>query len=74
MTKVSVNGFVTSGRAWRRQSKTELSAQFIAFVVRRTVFGRRLLAIGGNRPAVELAGVPVGRVLVTVYVISGTLA
>ncbi|MET0496363.1 MAG: ABC transporter permease, partial [Actinoplanes sp.] len=31
----------------------------VAFVVRRTVFGRRLLAIGGNRPATELAGVPV---------------
>lgn len=28
----------------------------VGFVVRRTVFGRRLLAIGGNRPATELAG------------------
>ena len=46
----------------------------VAFVVRRTVFGRRLLAIGGNRPAAELAGVPVGRVLITVYVASATLA
>ena len=31
----------------------------VAFVVRRTVFGRRLLAIGGNRAAAELAGLPV---------------
>jgi ribose transport system permease protein len=46
----------------------------IGFVVRRTVFGRRLLAIGGNRPASELAGLPVKRVLTTVYVISATLA
>jgi ribose transport system permease protein len=46
----------------------------IGFVVRRTVFGRRLLAIGGNRPATELAGLPVKRVLTTVYVISATLA
>jgi ribose transport system permease protein len=46
----------------------------IAFVVRRTVFGRRLLAIGGNRPATELAGVPVKRVLITVYVICSVLA
>jgi ribose/xylose/arabinose/galactoside ABC-type transport system permease subunit len=46
----------------------------IAFVVRRTVFGRRLLAIGGNRPATELAGLPVKRVLITVYVISSLLA
>jgi ribose/xylose/arabinose/galactoside ABC-type transport system permease subunit len=46
----------------------------VAFVVRRTVFGRRLLAIGGNRPATELAGVPVRRVLMTVYVICSVLA
>jgi galactofuranose transport system permease protein len=46
----------------------------ITFVVRRTVFGRRLLAIGGNRPAAELAGLPVSRVLITVYVISALLA
>jgi ribose/xylose/arabinose/galactoside ABC-type transport system permease subunit len=46
----------------------------IAFVVRRTVFGRRLLAIGGNRRATELAGLPVKRVLITVYVISALLA
>ena len=46
----------------------------VAFVVRRTVFGRRLLAIGGNRPAAELAGLPVERVLITVYVICAVLA
>ena len=46
----------------------------VAFVVRRTVFGRRLLAIGGNRPATELAGVPVKRVLITVYVVCSVLA
>jgi galactofuranose transport system permease protein len=46
----------------------------IAFVVRRTVFGRRLLAIGGNRPATELAGLPVKRVLITVYVVCSVLA
>jgi len=46
----------------------------VAFVVRRTVFGRRLLAIGGNRPATELAGLPVKRVLITVYVLCSVLA
>jgi ribose/xylose/arabinose/galactoside ABC-type transport system permease subunit len=46
----------------------------VAFVVRRTVFGRRLLAIGGNRPATELAGVPVQRVLITVYIVCSVLA
>ncbi|OJF11923.1 ABC transporter permease [Couchioplanes caeruleus] len=46
----------------------------VAFVVRRTVLGRRLLAIGGNRAATELAGVPVTRVLLTVYIVCAVLA
>ncbi|MCA2214461.1 ABC transporter permease [Jidongwangia harbinensis] len=46
----------------------------VAFVVRRTVFGRRLLAIGGNRASAELAGLPVKRVLITVYVVCAILA
>jgi galactofuranose transport system permease protein len=46
----------------------------VAFVVRRTVFGRRLLAIGGNRASAELAGLPVKRVLITVYVVCSVLA
>jgi ribose transport system permease protein len=46
----------------------------VAFIVRRTVFGRRLLAIGGNRPAAELAGLPVKRVLITVYILCSVLA
>jgi len=46
----------------------------VAFVVRRTVFGHRLLAIGGNRASAELAGLPVKRVLITVYVVCSVLA
>jgi len=46
----------------------------VGFLVRRTVFGRRLLAVGDNRPAAVLAGVPVRRVLVTVYVVAAVLA
>ncbi|AEV82940.1 ATPase [Actinoplanes sp. SE50] len=46
----------------------------VAFVIRRTVFGRRLLAIGGNRPAAELAGLPVRKVLIGVYVFCAVLA
>ncbi|MDT5041705.1 MAG: galactofuranose transport system permease protein [Actinoplanes sp.] len=46
----------------------------VAFIVRRTVFGRRLLAIGGNRPAAELAGLPVKRVLISVYILCSMLA
>jgi ribose/xylose/arabinose/galactoside ABC-type transport system permease subunit len=42
--------------------------------VHRAAFGRRLLAVGGNRAAAVLAGLPVKRTLITVYVISGLLA
>ncbi|MEV0400186.1 ABC transporter permease [Actinoallomurus sp. NPDC050550] len=43
-------------------------------VVRRTTFGRQLVAIGGNRTASVLSGLPVRRVLLLVYVLSGLLA
>jgi ribose/xylose/arabinose/galactoside ABC-type transport system permease subunit len=43
-------------------------------LVRRTTFGRRLVAIGGNRTASELSGLPVRRILLLVYVASGLLA
>lgn len=46
----------------------------IAFVMRRTNFGRQLVSIGDNRIASELGGLPVRRVVLTVYVISGVLA
>ncbi|WP_067479265.1 ABC transporter permease [Actinomadura hibisca] len=46
----------------------------VGFLMRRTTFGRRLVAIGGNRRAAELSGLPVRRVLVTVYALSGVLA
>ncbi|MYW21407.1 ABC transporter permease [Streptomyces sp. SID161] len=46
----------------------------VAFTVRRTTFGRRLLAIGDSRAAARLAGLPVRRVLVLVYVVSALLA
>ncbi|PXY21473.1 ATPase [Prauserella muralis] len=44
------------------------------FLVRRSTYGRRLVAIGGNKRAAELAGLPVRRVLVTTYVLCGLLA
>jgi galactofuranose transport system permease protein len=46
----------------------------VGFLVRRTTFGRYLLAIGGNRSASFLSGHPVRAVLVAVYAISGALA
>jgi galactofuranose transport system permease protein len=46
----------------------------VLFVVRRSTFGRQLVAVGDNRAASALAGLPVRRVLLSVYVISGVLA
>lgn len=44
------------------------------FVLARTVFGRRVYAIGGNETAAKYAGIPVGRVKIMVYTIAGLLA
>ncbi len=42
-----------------------------AVVLRRTVFGRQVLAVGGNEEAARLSGVPVKRVKLIVYAVSG---
>ncbi|HVV10595.1 ABC transporter permease [Amycolatopsis sp.] len=44
------------------------------FLLRRTVFGRYVYAAGSNAESARLSGVPVPRVLVTVYAMSGLLA
>jgi len=46
----------------------------VAFLVRFTRFGRQLVAIGDNRRASALAGVPVKRILMIVYILSGVFA
>ncbi len=46
----------------------------VGFLVKRTTFGRYVVAIGGNRSASFLSGHPVRRTLLAVYVISGVLA
>ena len=43
-------------------------------IMSRTVFGRYVYAIGGNEEAARLSGVPLNRVLLAVYTISGALA
>ncbi|MCY7418987.1 MAG: ABC transporter permease, partial [Chloroflexi bacterium] len=53
---------------------TLLIVVLIAFVVARTVFGRQLVATGGNRNAARLAGVPIRRTIIASYAICGTLA
>jgi galactofuranose transport system permease protein len=45
-----------------------------AWVLKRSVFGREILAVGGNESAARLAGVPVARVKRWVYCISGLCA
>jgi galactofuranose transport system permease protein len=49
-------------------------AVIVGVTVRWSVFGRRLVAIGGNRTAARLAGLPVRRTLILVYIASGALA
>jgi galactofuranose transport system permease protein len=44
------------------------------FTLRRTVFGRQVLAVGGNEAAARLAGVPTGRVKLLVYGLCGLLS
>jgi galactofuranose transport system permease protein len=49
-------------------------AVVVAFVVRRTTFGRYAILVGASRGAAFLAGIPVRRTLFLVYAVSGTLA
>jgi ribose transport system permease protein len=44
------------------------------FVLACTVFGRRLIAMGSNREAARLAGVPIGRPIVTVFALAAALS
>lgn len=46
----------------------------LAFIMKRTNYGLRVYAIGGNRLAAEIAGVRSRRILFSVYAISGVLA
>lgn len=49
-------------------------AVVVALVVRKTTYGRQLVAVGGNKKAAHLAGISVTRVLMTTYVVCGVLA
>lgn len=44
------------------------------FLLERTRYGRHVYAVGGNAEAARLAGVPVKRVLTSVYVVAGACA
>jgi ribose transport system permease protein len=43
-------------------------------LLNRTRYGRYVVAVGGNREAARIAGVPVRRIIFSVYVLSGLLA
>ena len=47
---------------------------FFGYVLRSTQFGRAIFAIGGSAEASRLAGIPINRTLMRVYVICGLLA
>lgn len=51
-----------------------LLALLVALVVRRTLYGRQLLAVGGNERAAALAGTPVRAVRIATYVLCATFA
>ena len=46
----------------------------LAYILRNTPFGRNIYAIGGNQFAARLVGIPVEKIKVSVYAISGMLA
>jgi ribose/xylose/arabinose/galactoside ABC-type transport system permease subunit len=46
----------------------------LAFVLTRTVFGRRVYAIGGNETAAQVSGIHVERIKLAVYTLCGFLA
>jgi ribose/xylose/arabinose/galactoside ABC-type transport system permease subunit len=46
----------------------------VAVLVNRTTFGKQLVAVGGNRRAAELSGLPVKRILMITYILAAALA
>jgi L-arabinose transport system permease protein len=47
---------------------------FFAILLNRTTFGRDTLAIGGNKEAARLAGIPVDRVKIIIFTMQGLVA
>jgi ribose transport system permease protein len=46
----------------------------VAFVMRRTIFGRELYAVGANATAARMMGLPVNKIVIAAYVLSATMA
>lgn len=78
-----INGLPSSFGMWANSGIGGLTIPVIlmivaivgfAFLMRRTTYGLRVYAIGGNRLAAEIAGVRSRGILFSVYAISGLLA
>jgi ribose transport system permease protein len=78
------DGFSSPSLRWFMTDRTGVFTPIVPFVLlfiglaifllTRTVFGRRVYAIGNSPRAALLSGVPVGRTLVLVYMLSGLCA
>ncbi|TFC80763.1 ABC transporter permease [Cryobacterium sp. TMS1-20-1] len=51
-----------------------IAALVASFILNRTVIGRSMYAVGGNAEAARLSGLPVKRILVTVFTLAGLFA
>jgi ribose/xylose/arabinose/galactoside ABC-type transport system permease subunit len=69
--------FLGVGRVWGMPLQVLITAAIVAavaLIAARTVFGRRLVVVGGNPSAARLAGVPAGRTILAAYATCGLLA
>ncbi len=69
--------FIGLGRIFGAPFQVLLMLVFVAaaaWMLRRTLFGRQILAVGGNEAAARLSGMPVDRIKRRVYAISGLCA
>lgn len=51
-----------------------VAALIASFILNRTVLGRSMYAVGGNAEAARLSGLPVKRIVVTVFALAGLFA
>lgn len=76
---VTQSGFFVLGNSAPLGVPTPVWITGVCFVVfgvllHRTAFGRATLAIGGNKEAARLAGVPVSRVKIIIFTVQGLMA
>ncbi|MCH8042172.1 MAG: ABC transporter permease [Planctomycetes bacterium] len=72
-------GFTALGRGFVLGVPNTVALMLVLYVaahvmMSRTVLGRYIYAVGGNREAARLSGVPVKRILLLCYVVCGALA